>query len=153
MASDHYADDLVGVPPGSQLIRRINPRFCVWTELDEDGMPRINRQAIQFYRPEEAEQLGCPGPAASFYLEHLLGSIDALQRNHPGYGFARISADDVRSDGVLGIQPWPTDENPEHVVVFRNDGGPRLQEGQRKRLTEHLTRDWIVPPDPPDAIG
>jgi len=151
--SSHYADDLEGVAPGSQLIRRINPRFCVWTELDEQGRPRINRQAVQFYRPEEAQQLGCPGPAASFHLEHLLESMDVLCRRHPGYGFSRIGADDVRAGGVLGIQPWPTVESPEHVVVFRNDGGPRLQEAQRKRLAEHLTLDWIVLPDPPDAIG
>lgn len=153
MPSGHYADDLEGVSPGSQLIRRINPDYCVWSEPNEQGMPRINRQAIQFYRPEEAQRLGCPGPAASFHLEQLLESVDALRQDHPGYGFARINADAVRSGGVLGVQPWPTDQNPEHVVVFRNDGGVRLQEAQRKRLAEHLTRDWIVLPDPPDAIG
>ena len=153
MPSSHYADDLEGVAPGSQLIRRINPRFCVWTEIDEQGMPRINRQAVQFYRLEEAQQLGCPGPAASYHLEHLLESIDVLSQRHPGYGFSRIGADDVRADGVLGIQPWPTVESPEHVVVFRNDGGRRLQESQGKRLAEHLTRNWIVLPTRPGIVG
>ena len=153
MPGAHYADDLAAIPPGSQLIRRINARFCDWRELDEHGMPRITRQAIQFYRQEEAQQLGCPGPGASFHLEHLVESMETLRRSHPGYGFARIGVDDVRADGVLGVQPWPTRENPEHVIVFRNDGGGRLQQAQGKRLAEHLTRDWIVPPDPPDAIG
>ena len=153
MLDGGYEDDLDGVPPGSQIIRRINGRFCVWNELDEQGMPRINRQAVQFYRLEEAQQLGCPGPGASFHLEHMVVSMEALRRSHPGYGFARIGVDDVRADGVLGAQRWPTDENPEHVVVFRNDGGARLQASQAKRLAEYLTRNWIGLPTRPDVVG
>ena len=153
MPSSHYADDLEGVPPGSQLIRRISPRFCDWRELDELRMPRITRQATQFYRQEEALSLGCPAPGASFYLEHLVESMDVLRQSHPGYGFARISVDDVRANRVLGVQPWPTHENPEHVIVFRNDGGGRLQEAQGKRLAEHLTLGWIIRPTPPDTVS
>ena len=116
-------------------------------------MPRITRQSVQFYRLEEAQQLGCPGPAASFHLENMLESMETLRRRHPDYGFASVGVNDVRADGVLGVQRWPTDEYAEHVVVFRNDGGPRLQASQAKRLAEHLTLGWIVPPARSNVVG
>ena len=151
MSNGYYEDDLAGVPAGSQLIRRINGRFCTWQELDEQGRPRITRQAVQFYRAEEARALGCPGPAMSFYLEHVLDSVDVLRSRHPDYGFARVGVDLVRAGGMLGVQLWPTDDDPAHVVAFRTDGGARVPPGNAKRLAEYLTRNWVYLPPRPEV--
>ncbi len=134
-----YSDDIEGVPLGAYLIRWINPQFCDWSDLDDTSCPRITRQAVQFYRDDEAMRLGCPGTAMSFILESPTTDIDDLARRQPGYGLARIAADELRTDGALGVQLWPTHEDPSHVVVFRTDGGARLTGAQAKRIAHSLS--------------
>lgn len=86
----------------------------------------------------------------SFHLESKLDSIDSLANRYPSYGLARVSVDVVRSGGKLGAQPWPTEDYPDHVVVFRIDGGSRIQKGEAKRLANILTNNWIRLPRRPD---
>lgn len=142
-------DDLEGVPQDSSLIRRINPDFCDWTDLDSERRPRITRQAVQFYREEEAARLGCPGPAMSLVLETNVEDLEKLAARYPGYGFARISAEELRAGGSFGAQLWPTDEDPSHVVVFRLDGASRPSGSQAKRIAGALNQGWLVAPSPP----
>lgn len=147
--SSPYSDDAESIPPGTHLIRRINPRFCDWDDLDAAGNPRITRQAVQFYRDEEAQRLGCPGPAMSFVLESRTTDIGEMVRHHPGYGLARISTDELRTGGALGVQPWPTDEDSAHVVAFRRDGGSKPTSAQAKRIAHSLSQGWVLSPDRP----
>ena len=105
MPGEYYRDDHTGVPPESLLIRRINSQFCDWSRPDDMGRPRINSQAIQFYRPAQAQKLGCPGPAMSFHLESTPNSIDRLINDYPTYGLAQVSAAVIRLGGKLGAQP------------------------------------------------
>jgi len=142
-------DDLVSVPAGTQLLRRINPRFCDWNELDEFNRPRITRQAVQFYRQADAQRLGYTIGAMSFHMEPLSPPVEELHDRFPESGFARIGIDDVRLEGHLGAQHHPSEEDLGHVIVFHTDGRQRLAGGQAQRLAEILTRRWaIVPPHP-----
>ena len=147
--SGHYYDDLQRVPPGTLLIRRIRSRCCEWDHVNAAGQPRITREAVQFYREQQASALGFPWPAMSFYDEVALSSIDDLIQRYPADGFARISVDVVRAGQTLGAQAWPTEDNPEHITVFRLDDGKRIQKGDARRIAEELTDNWIrVPPVP-----
>ena len=142
-------DDLVGVPAGTQLLRRINPRFCDWNELDEFSRPRITRQAVQFYRQADAQRLGFMIGAMSFHMESLSPPIEELHDRFPESGFARIGVDDVRVGGHLGAQHHPSEDDPGHVIVFHADGRQRLAGRQAQRLAEILSLRWeIVPPRP-----
>ena len=142
-----YHDDLVAVPPGTLLIRRIRSRCCEWDQMNAVGQPRITREAVQFYRKAEALVLGFPGPAMSFFDESKLSSINSLFERYPENGFARIGVDTIRSGQKLGAQARPTDDYPEHVVVFRLDDGNRIQGGEATRMAEELSNNWIrIPP-------
>ena len=145
--SDHYCDDFEEVPPGTTLIRRIRSLGCAWADMNAVGQPRITREAVQFYREREAIDLGFPGPAMSFFDEAKLLSIGDLFERYPENGFARINVDVIRSRRMLGAQARPTDDNPEHIVVFRLDGGKRIQKGEATRIAEELTDNWMrIPP-------
>ena len=142
-----YEDDPVGIPPGARLLRRVNPRFCDWNALDAAGNPRVTAQAVQFYTAEMAAKVGCPGPALSVIAESLADPIEALRDRYAGDGLAYLTADVIRGDsGERGIQLWPTLEEPAHAVVFRVDGGRDLPRSVKRRLAEHLSRNWVVPP-------
>lgn len=145
----HYQDDLHRIPNDAQLIRQINPRFCDWGTLDYNGNPRVTSQAVQFYTPKMAVQVGCPGPALSVIVEHLADPLPSLTRRYQTYGLARLEAQLIRNTGALGIQLWPTDREPAHAVVFRIDGGNRLSEGAKSKLAKHLSSNWISPPPRP----
>ena len=85
----------------------------------------------------------------SFHLESTPNSIDRLINDYPTYGLAQVSAAVIRLGGKLGAQPWPTDEHPEHVVVFRIDGGSKIQKSEARRLARFLNGNWIrIPPHP-----
>lgn len=145
-----YEDDPVGVPPGTRLLRRINPKFCDWVALDAAGNPRVTRQAVQFYTEEMAARVGCPGPALSVIVESLADPLEVLRGRYAGDGLASVTADVIRGDaGERGIQLWPTAEEPAHAVVFRADGGKDLPASVKKRLAEHLSKNWIAPPERP----
>jgi len=145
-----YVDDPVGVPPRARLIRRVNPRFCDWRTLDAEGNPRVTRQAVQFYTEAMAARVGCPGPALSVIVESLADPPEMLRGRCAGDGLASITAAVVRGDaGERGIQLWPTPEEPAHAVVFRVDGGKDLPASVKKRLAEHLSKNWIAPPERP----
>ena len=145
--SSPYHDDLVGVPPGTWLIRRIRSKCCEWEHMDASGHPRITREAVQFYREKEALASGFPGPGMSFFDEVALPSIEGLFGRYPENGFARIDVDVIRLCQKLGAQAWPTAKNPEHIVVFRLDGGNRIQKGEATRIAEELTGNWMrLPP-------
>lgn len=145
-----YEDDPVGVPPGTRLLRRINPKFCDWEALDAAGNPRVTRQAVQFYTEEMAARVGCPGPALSVIVESLADPLEVLRRRYAGDGLASVTTDVIRGDaGERGIQLWPTPEEPAHAVVFRVDGGKDLPASVKKRLAEHLSKNWIAPPERP----
>ena len=142
-----YEDDPVGIPPSARLLRRVNPRFCDWNALDTVGNPRVTRQAVQFYTEEMAAKVGCPGPALSVIVESLADPIEVLRERYAGDGLARVTAEVIRGDaGERGIQLWPTPEEPAHAVVFRADGGKDLPSSVKKRLAEHLSKNWVVPP-------
>ena len=144
-----YRDDPVGIPPGAPLLRRVNPRFCDWNALDAARNPRVTRQAVQFYTHEMAARVGCPGPALSVLVESLADPIEVLLDRCVGDGLARVTADVIRGDsGEYGIQLWPTLDEPAHAVVFRVDGGRDLPKGVKKRLAEHLSKNWVAPPRP-----
>ena len=83
MSEERYEDDYKGVPTEAQLVRRINGYFCDWNMIDQSGRLRITRQAVQFYRVNQARDLGYPGPAMSFHLESKLDSIDSLANRYP----------------------------------------------------------------------
>ena len=142
-----YSDDPVGIPPGAPLLRRVNPRFCDWNALDAALNPRVTRQAVQFYTQEMAVKVGCPGPALSVIVESLADPIEVLLDRYTGDGLARVTADVILGDsGEYGIQLWPTLDEPAHAVVFRVDGGRDLPKGVKKRLAEHLSKNWVAPP-------
>ena len=147
LGSCPYDDDPIGIPPGARLIRRVNPRFCDWNALDDAGNPRVTRQAVQFDTKKRAAKFGCPGPALSVIVESLADPTKVLAERYAGDGLARVTADVIRgADGKRGIQLWPMPEEPAHAVVFRVDGGRDLPAGVKKRLAEHLSENWIVPP-------
>ena len=142
-----YEDDPTGIPPGARLLRRVNPKFCDWNALDAAGNPRVTRQAVQFYTEEMAARVGCSGPALSVIVESLADPIEVLIDRYAGDGFACITADVIRGDsGECGIQLWPTLEEPAHAVVFRVDGGRDLPKSVKRRLAEHLSQNWVTPP-------
>lgn len=142
-----YKDDPVGIPPDASLLRRVNPRFCDWDALDAAENPRVTRQAVQFYTEEMAAKVGCPGPALSVIVESLADPIEVLLDRYAGDGLAHITADAIRGDsGQYGIQLWPTLEEPAHAVVFRVDGGRDLPKSVKRRLAEHLSQNWVTPP-------
>lgn len=144
-----YQDDLNAIPNNAQLIRRINSRFCDWETLDRNDNPRITSQAVQFYTPKMAKQVGCPAPALSVIVEHLAAPIHVLATRYQTYGLARCEAQLIRGTGALGIQLWPTPGEPAHAVIFRIDGGNRLFDSIRHKLTEHFSDNWIKPPPYP----
>lgn len=142
-----YDDDPIRIPPDARLIRRVNPRFCDWNALDVAGNPRVTRQAVQFYTKNMAARFGCPGPALSVIVESLADPIHILAERYAGDGLARVTADVIRgADGKRGVHLWPMPEESAHAVVFRTDGGRDLLAGVKKRLAEHLSENWIVPP-------
>ncbi len=143
-----HEDDPVGIPPGARLLRRVNPRFCDWDTCDDASNPRITRQAVQFYTPEMAVKVDCPGPALSVIVESLADPIAVLSERYEGDGLARVTADVIRgAAGECGIQLWPTSQEPAHAVVFRLDGGRDLTASFKKRLAGHLTKNWVVRPN------
>lgn len=102
---------------------------------------------MRFYPKEMAARFGCPGPALSVILESLADPIEVLVERHAGEGLARVTADVMRgAGGKRGVQLWPMPEEPAHAVVFRLDGGRDLPRKVNKRLAEHLSENWIVPP-------
>lgn len=145
----HYTDDLVGIPPGSFLIRKVSTQHVNWNVLDALGRPRVTKEAVQFYNQDRADRVGCPGPALSMIAEHLTGDFAMLAARNTEYGLARISANSIRQDNVCGIQLWATIEEPAHVVVFRLDGGNRPSDSSRKTWAAELTLGWLVPPPKP----
>lgn len=107
----------------------------------------MTSQAVQFYPEKMAVRFGCPGPALSVIVESLADPIKVLVERYAGDGLASVTADVVRgAGGKRGIQLWPMPEEPAHAVVFRVDGGRDLPRKVRKRLAEHLSVNWIVPP-------
>lgn len=145
-----YEDDPVKIPPGSRLLRRVNPRFCDWNAFDAAGNPRVTRQAVQFYTQEMAAKVGCPGPALSVIVELLADPIETLRDRYAGDGLAYLNADTIRGEsGERGIQLWSTPEEPAHAVVFRVDGGQDLPKSVKRQLAEHLSKNWVVPPKRP----
>ena len=107
-------------------------------------------QAVQFYTEEMAAKVGCPGPALSVIVELLADPIKALSDRYAGDGLAYLTANVIRGDsGERGIQLWPTPEEPAHAVVFRVDGGRDLPRSVKKRLAEHLSKNWVAPPKRP----
>ena len=147
MSDDRYKDDPAAVPDHTPLLRRINAYFCDWNNRDENGRPRITTQAVQMYRERDARALGCPGPAMSFHAEQQLNSPVVLFQQYPDFGFARIQAGEVRTGGTLGLQPWPTNDHPEHVVAFPKAG--LLPKSEKKRLALILANNWVRVPPPP----
>lgn len=144
-----YQDDLHTIPNNARLIRQINPRFCEWETLDYGGNPRVTSQAVQFYTPKMAMQVGCPGPAFSVIVEHLADPLPELTLRYQTYGLARLDAQLIRDTGALGIQLWPTAIEPAHAVVFRIDGGHRLSDSAKRTLAKNLSSNWIkLPPRP-----
>ena len=144
-----YVDQLSEFDEGEWLIRRINPRFCVWNELNPDGYPRITSQATQFYTESMASNIGYPGPAMSVILRSRVEDVAALPDRYRPDGLAQIPIAVVRSLGGLGAQFWPTPDEPAHAVIFRTDKGRDLSRSTKKRLVEHLGQNWISPPSRP----
>ena len=142
-----YTDDIEAIPPGSILVRRISTQQVDWATLDDDGRPRVTKEAVQFYDLKRALMVGCPGPALSVIALHMAPDLETLvARYTPAFGLARLPVDAVRSS-QCGVQLWPLDEEPAHAVVFRLDGGSRPSDGVRKQWAEQLSAGWIrLPP-------
>ena len=141
-----YQDTPDTIPDHARLIRRIHTKGCDWRTIDSDGNPRITTGAVQFSNPIASREAGYPGPSMSVIVEHLADPIDDLKRRYPKNGLAYLTAGIVRAQGGLGIQLWPTDQEPAHAVVFRTDGINRLSKGVRHIFAEHLSQNWITPP-------
>ena len=144
--SSPYNDDIVGIPAGSFIIRRISAQWVDWETLNDLGQPRVTKEAVQFYDQQRAMQAGCPGPALSVVLEHLAGPLPDLSKKYAAFGLAKVGVDLVRENGVCGVQPWPTVDEPAHALIFRVDGGNRPSDGTRKRWARALTEGWICLP-------
>lgn len=103
---------------------------------------------MQLLDAARAAQFGCPGPGMSVIVEQLAGDLDTLvHRYHveKGDGLAYIEESLVRSD-QLGIDFWPTADEPAHAVVFRFDGGKKMPGAVKTALAEYARRHFIVHP-------
>lgn len=145
MAQRAYQDDLVHIPPGSRLIRRIAPQFVEWGGVDSAGNPYLKSQAMQLLDSKRAAMFGCPGPGMSIIIEALADPVSVLVDRYAGQGLAYIEEGMIRSD-TLGIDFWPTDDEPAHGVVFRFDGGHRLPGAVKTALAEYARSHFIVHP-------
>jgi len=116
-----YADDLT-YNDDCILFRRIRPDWVRWNQTGPNGQwPRITSQAFQDYNEPMAERMGCPAPAMSVALAHVLEASghlpEALLVGFPGYGLASITVKDARDAGQ-GVTLWATSEEPWHGLVF-----------------------------------
>lgn len=148
MAARQYRDDLDNVPRGIRLIRRISPYFVEWDDLDADGNPYIKSQAMQLLDAVRAAAFGCPGPGMSVIVELLADPLDVLIERYNvgnGDGLAYIEESMVRSE-QLGIDFWPTPEEPAHAVVFRHDGGKNMPGSVKTALATYARSHFIVHP-------
>lgn len=102
---------------------------------------------MQLLDAERAARFGCPGPGMSVIVEALADSLETLVgRYHPnGDGLAYIEEPMVRSD-QLGIDFWPTEEEPAHAVVFRFDGGKNMPGSVKTALASYARSHFIVRP-------
>jgi hypothetical protein len=103
---------------------------------------------MQLLDAMRAARFGCPGPGMSVIVEALAAPLpDLIARyNDPnGDGLAYLEESMVRSD-QLGIDFWPTDEEPAHAVIFRYDGGKNMPGSVKTALAEYARSHFIVHP-------
>lgn len=146
-----YRDDLDRIPRGSQLIRRISAQWVDWAELDAAGNPHVTSQAMQLLDAQRAARLGCPGPGMSLIVVALADPLDVLIQRYDvanGEGLAYIDEAAIRCSGQLGIDLWPTADEPAHAVVFRFDGQKKMPGSVKTALAEYARAHLIVPPRP-----
>lgn len=148
MESRPYRDDHELVPSGARLIRRISPHFVEWSDVDHDGNPYVKSQAMQMLDAQRAAAFGCPGPGMSVIVEALADPVGVLiDRYHSrnGDGLAYLEASMIRSDQV-GIDFWPTEDEPAHAIVFRFDGGKNMPGALKTSLAAHARAHFIIHP-------
>ena len=114
-----------------RMVTKKNTKF-------EDGIAvRGGSNAFQDSRSDKLKELMVPAVAVSVYLgsqlrSNGLSATDLAVRWGQGYGVVSIRAGDARSEGQ-GIVRWPTDDEPEHAMIFCLSGGKKTG-GQSKRL-------------------
>ncbi len=148
MGTRPYRDDFDKIPAGARLIRRIPPALVEWGDVDPGGNPHVKSAAMQMLDKARAARFGCPGPGMSVIIESLSDPIPTLiDRYHKanGEGLAYIEEGLIRCD-ELGVDHWPTEEEPAHGVVFRFDGGKKMPGRVRKALATYAQSHFIVHP-------
>jgi hypothetical protein len=96
------------------MLRQINPKraaTCVdWSQLDDDGVPRLRGGAFQRASLGFAQQYGYPVRTLSLYVEAAVideyGTVAAWAEavGRPGWGVVRLSAGVLRSEGDFLIE-------------------------------------------------
>lgn len=116
------------------LLRRLHPRWIVWTS----DPPRISSAAFQNAKGFEklSANLGSLMAANAQTFEDLLVSF-------PGYGIASISVGLAR-ENRQSIEKAPEPEDPSHVHV--EGAKPRLVQRKLARAASDSVLKW---PDPP----
>lgn len=133
------------------VYRRIRPGAVDWSKLDSVGRPNINKNAFSDLAEEEARRLGCPGRAMSVSVESIMVARELAPREYllaklPGYGLVRIRAGVLRAIGAQGLQPWPTDEDVSHAVVFSTKPGATKRSAGDERRTRNAA-EWVCIPE------
>ncbi len=132
-----FVDDLVGVPDGAVLYRRISWGVIGGHKKCEPGqVARLSGNAFTDYPDDVARGLGYPGPCMSVAIStvlvaHYLTPAKVVE-DYPGYGVARLRAADLRalrrangSACPQGLMLAPTAKEPWHCVVFDPQERPR----------------------------
>ncbi len=151
---DAFVDDLVGIPDGAVLYRRVS-----WGILggDKKCMPgqaaRLSGNAFADYRENVARELDYPGPCMSVAVSTVLTALrlppSKVVESYPGYGLARVRAADLRNlsraDGSAcpqGLMLAPTKKEPWHCVVFDPQDPPR--KGSVQKAIARVA-EWELP--------
>lgn len=147
----NYADQPDLVRDEDFVYRRIPPDALNWSSLSAQGQPKINKNAFSDLPEEQARILGCPGRAMSVSIHSILMShrldpaVYLLSAQWQAYGLVRIRVRDLRAAGSQGLQPWPTDEDISHAVVFTTTAGAmKRNKGDERRTRE--AAEWVVVP-------
>ncbi len=147
--SSVYEDDS-SVPDEEVLYRLIIPSN---TSYDEAGQAvRAATNAFQDYPEDRLEDVGVPAVAVSIYLESVMkvrGTTveDLLARRDGPYGMASIKAGEARAESQ-GIVRWPTEQDPEHGMIFCLSGAKKSG-GQSRRLAK-VSTIVVAPPEVSD---
>lgn len=135
------------------LLRQINPNPAAnnvdWEDLDAGGFPRLRSAAFQRASKKIASQEGYPEQTLSVYLERVVldsyGSVEAWLRvvGRPGYGVARVTAQQLRQLGSLSLRRDDHRGFIGHCVGWAAESGSKSRAGE-PALAE--VAEWVVKP-------